>query len=319
MDLRALRYFQFVAELRSFSKAAVQLRVAQPAVSRQVQKLEDELGVALFDRRRRGIELTAAGAILLQRARSLLGQVGQIVDEVRSHAGAITGTVTIGAPPTIGDLILPSVLEECGRHHPGLVVEIVESSSPQLYERLLNNELSLCILHNPQPHREIEIESLLVDQLYLIGPGRETRGLRPVDETYDLESLPMILPRPPYNRRVVIDEICAAHGIELDVRLSVDGFTIIRALVEQGFGYSILSYYGIYEMCRDGRLSAVKLRNPSMSWMLAVASRQDLAKSAAILEVKRLLYRSVQAVVDEGKWLGDPVYVAREAAAPGAR
>src|SRR5215210_1655307 len=99
MELRALRYFQFVAKLRSFSKAAVHLRVAQPAVSRQIQKLENELGVPLFTRKGRGIELTGAGSVLLQRARSLLGQVGQIVDEVRTNSGATSGTITVGAPP----------------------------------------------------------------------------------------------------------------------------------------------------------------------------------------------------------------------------
>lgn len=310
MELRALRYFQFVAELGSFSKAAVHLRVAQPAVSRQIQKLEGELGLALFARKGRGIELTAAGNLLLQRSSSLLSQVGQIAEEVRARAAAIGGTITIGAPPTIGDLVLPDVLAACERHH-DLRIDLVESATPRLYERLIGKELSVCILHNPKPHRDIAIEPLLIDQLYLIGPGHAINGLAPVREGADLEALPMILPRPPHNRRLVIDEACAAHGITLNVRLNVDGFTIIRALVERGFGYSILSYYGIYELCLERRLSAVKLRHPPMSWTLALAYRQDLAASPGLVEVVRLIKRSLRAILDEGKWSGEPVSVGR--------
>jgi LysR family nitrogen assimilation transcriptional regulator len=311
MELHALRSFQFVAELKSFSKAALHLRIAQPAVSRQIQKLEREFGVALFSRNGRGIELTGPGALLLERARSLLGQAGRVADEVRAHAETVAGTLVVGAPPTIGDVTLPAVVEACARRFPALRLDIVENASPRLYEKLLGKELSLCILHNPKPHREIAIEPVLVDDLYLIGPGRPIGSMRPVTEASDLEGLPLILPRPPHNRRLTIDEACAREGVKLDVRMNVDGFTIIRALVEQGFGYSILSYYGISEMCRDGRLSAVKLRRPPMSWTLAIAFRKELAASAGLGELVGMLKASVRAIVDDGRWRGEPLYVAK--------
>src|SRR5580704_1299067 len=89
MDLRALRYFVHVAEARSFSKAAVQLRIAQPALSRQIRKLEDEVGLALILRTRRQLELTDAGLLLLQRAHSLLRQAAQTADDVRAHGSRV--------------------------------------------------------------------------------------------------------------------------------------------------------------------------------------------------------------------------------------
>src|SRR6267154_1681195 len=99
MDLRTLRYFVYVAEARSFSKASLQLRVAQPALSRQIRKLEDELGVELVLRTGRQLELTDAGLLLLQRAHSLMRQVAQTEDDVRAHGSRIRGTMTLGGSP----------------------------------------------------------------------------------------------------------------------------------------------------------------------------------------------------------------------------
>ena len=113
MDLRALRYFVHVAEARSFSKAAVQLRIAQPALSRQIRKLEDEVGLALILRTRRQLELTDAGLLLLQRAHSLLRQAAQTADDVRAHGSRVQGTLTLGVSPTICEALVPRIVREC--------------------------------------------------------------------------------------------------------------------------------------------------------------------------------------------------------------
>jgi LysR family transcriptional regulator, nitrogen assimilation regulatory protein len=313
MDLRALRSFQYVAELNSFTRAALHLRVAQPAVSRHIQKLERDIGVDLFVRRGRDIELTQAGAVLLQRTRLLLGQIDQLVDEVRVQATEVTGTVVVGAPPTIGDKALPSLFRHCSRQYPGLTLEIVESASPGLYDMLRGKEVSIALLHNPRPHPDLVIVPLLVDQLYLIGPGHRINGLDPVRKSYDLEALPMILPRVPHNRRMVIDEVCLRHGINLNVRMHVDGFTIIRALVEEGFGYSMLSYYGIHNEVETGRLSAVRLRNPSVDWNLSIGYRHDLRNSRPLQAVLRILHNTMRKLVKGDAWWGTPRWISTDA------
>ena len=129
MDLRALRYFVHVAEARSFSKAAVQLRIAQPALSRQIRKLEDEVGIALILRTRRQLELTDAGLLLLQRAHSLLRQAAQTADDVRAHGSRVQGTLTLGVSPTICEALVPRIARECATLHPELHLNFVEGFS----------------------------------------------------------------------------------------------------------------------------------------------------------------------------------------------
>ena len=179
MDLRTLRYFVYVAEARSFSKAAVQLRIAQPALSRQIRKLEDEVGIALILRTRRQLELTDAGLLMLQRAHSLLRQAAQTADDVRAHGSRVQGTLTLGVSPTICEALVPRIARECAALHPELRLSFVEGVSGFIFQRLINQELTLCLMHNPPRHRGIEIEPLLTEPMYLIGPGAASKAPPP--------------------------------------------------------------------------------------------------------------------------------------------
>src|SRR5215469_12926552 len=155
MDLRALRYFVHIAEVRSFSKAAVQLRVAQPALSRQVKKLEDELGVELIERSGRQIALTEAGALLLQRTHSLMRQVSQAQDDVRSHGADLVGSATLGVSPATCEVLGPIITRECAKQYPKLQLNFIEGFSGFIVDRLVKEELTLCLLHIPPKHRGI--------------------------------------------------------------------------------------------------------------------------------------------------------------------
>src|SRR5215470_15288189 len=194
MDLRALRYFVYVAEARSFSKAAAQLRVAQPALSRQVRKLEDELGVALMLRTGRQLELTEPGLLLLQRAHSLMRQVTQTADDVRAHGSRINGAMTLGVSPATCEVLGPLIVRECANRFPDLRLNFVEGFSGYIFDRLINQELTLCLMHNPPRHQGIEIQPLLSEPMYLVGPGAASGGLPPATARMKLQQLPLILP-----------------------------------------------------------------------------------------------------------------------------
>jgi LysR family nitrogen assimilation transcriptional regulator len=313
MELKTLRYFEYVAELKSFSKAAVHVRVEQPALSRQMRKLEEELGVQLFTRHGRGVELTEAGELLLGRARALGRELASMVEDVRSYGTEFHGTVSFGAPPGVGDLLVPQLLAETAQLYPRLKLEICERTTPGLYRRLLNKELSVALLHNPEPHRDLVIVPMVRDVLYLIGPGKPLNGLDPVKEGQAISNLPMILPRSPHNRRLIIDRFCIQHGIELDVRYDVDGFTIIEAMVEAGFGYSILGYYGVQAAIVSGRISAVPVTHPEMPWELCVVYRRDLKSFRPIDAIIDLVGGYLRHFVAERTWWPDAKFLYRGA------
>src|SRR5271167_3476085 len=177
MDLRALRYFVYVAEARSFSKAAVQLRIAQPALSRAIRKLEDEVGLELILRTRRQLELTDAGHLLLQRAHSLLRQAAQMADDIRAYGSRVQGTITLGVSPAIIEALGPRIVRESAKRHPDLRLNFVEGFSSFIFQRLINQELTMCLMHNPPRHRTIEIAQLLTEPMYLIGPAAKAHAL----------------------------------------------------------------------------------------------------------------------------------------------
>jgi LysR family nitrogen assimilation transcriptional regulator len=316
MDLRALRYFVHVAEVRSFSKAAVQLRVAQPALSRQVRKLEDELGVELLERAGRQIALTEAGALLLQRAHSLMRQVSQAADDVRSHGADLVGSATLGVSPATCEVLGPIMTRECAKSYPKLQLNFIEGFSSFIFERLVDQELTLCILHNPPRHPGIEIEPLLSEPMYLVGPGDQTPALHRAHAKLALETLPLILPNRTHSLRMLIDRALA--GRRIDVAFQVDGYTLTKALVAAGQGYTILPYSSIQQQVEAKQLSAVPLRRPQISWTLCLAYRTDQRTARALGALRDIIRTEITRLFAEGKWRGElhPPQAARH---PGRR
>ncbi len=297
MDLRTLRYFVYVAEARSFSKAAVQLRIAQPALSRQIRKLEDEVGIALILRTRRQLELTDAGLLLLQRAHSLLRQVAQTTDDVRAHGSRVQGTVTLGVSPTICEVLGPRIVRECAALHPDLRLNFVEGFSGFIFQRLINQELTLCLMHNPPRHRSIEIEPLLAEPMYLVGPSAASDALPPARAGMTLDRVQLILPNRTHSLRMLIERAVAECGGHLNVAIQVDGYTTTKALVTAGLGYTILPYSSVQKEVEDGQLTAVRLRKPALSWTLSIAYRKDQSAARATTALREIIASTIDMLI----------------------
>ncbi len=299
MDLRALRYFVYVAEARSFSKAAVQLHVAQPALSRQIRKLEDELGIELVLRTRRQLELTDAGLLLLQRAHSLIRQVAQTADDVRAQGSRIRGTITLGVSPAISEVLGPLIVRQCAMQYPDLRLNFVEGFSSFIFKRLIDQELTLCLMHNPPRHQGIEIEPLLTEPMYLVGPSAAAG--KPAKAGMTLDRVPLILPNRTHSLRMLIERAVAEQGGRLDVAVQVDGYTTTKALIAAGLGYTILPYSAVHQEVEAGQLSAVRLRKPALSWTLSVAYRKDQRTARAVMALRDVIAGEVGKLVT-GKW-----------------
>jgi LysR family transcriptional regulator, nitrogen assimilation regulatory protein len=302
MDLRALRYFAHIAEARSFSKAAVQLRVAQPALSRQVKKLEDELGVELIERSGRQIALTEAGALLLQRTHSLMRQVSQAQDDVRSHGADLVGSATLGVSPATCEVLGPIITRECAKHYPKLQLNFIEGFSGFILDRLLKEELTLCLLHIPPKHRGITVEPLLSEPMYLVGPPDKVSARTHL--RHALESLPLILPNRTHSLRMAIDRALA--GRRINVACQVDGYTLTKALVAAGQGYTILPYSAVQQQVESGQLSAMPLRRPQITWTLCIAYRTDQRKTRTLNALRAIIRDGIARLVAEGAWRGEP-------------
>src|SRR5437868_12742647 len=146
MEVHQIRYFCAVSETGSFTRAAARENIAQPSLSQQILKLEDELGAKLFDRLGRQIRLTEFGQAFLPRAHSILRELGEAKTEIQDMAGAHRGIVNIGVIPTVAPYLLPQSLPAFAKKYPHVKLNIIEEITPVLLERLHAGSLDVAIL-----------------------------------------------------------------------------------------------------------------------------------------------------------------------------
>ena len=195
MEIHQLKYFCAVAETGSFSRAAVRSHVSQPSLSQQIMKLEDELGVRLFDRLGRSVRLTEPGKAFLPRARSVLHELEAARGDVADRTDSVSGEVTIGAIPTVAPYILPRVLSSFARKVPAAHVSVVEHNTAVLLERLRAGTVDLALLALPVRGNEFESFPLLTEPLFAVLPKKHPLATRRTTSLKDLRDQPFLLLR----------------------------------------------------------------------------------------------------------------------------
>jgi len=176
MELHQLRYVCAVAETGSFSRAAERCQVAQPSLSQQVLKLEQDLGAKLFDRLGRAIRLTEAGRAFLPHARSILSQMEAARASVADTSADLRGSVAVGAIPTIAPYLMPRYTAVFAGKFPEAKLRIVEATTPLLIEGLRNLSIDLAILALPLRHRDLTLFSLRTEPLFAALPADHPRA-----------------------------------------------------------------------------------------------------------------------------------------------
>jgi LysR family nitrogen assimilation transcriptional regulator len=315
LDTKALRYFQTVAEFGSYSRGAEFLRLSQPALSRQITRLEQELGTALFIRHGHGITLTDAGRTLLARSQLILRQIEQARDEIRGGIGGLAGTVTLGVPPAAGTYLVPALHRRFAAEHPQVALKIVGGYSGYIHEWLVRGQVELACLHDPLPQRGFEIVPLVQEPVFVVGrTGSFPVGSGPV-RTAELARLPLILPGRPNASRRLLDGWMAERHLMLNLRMEVDDPSIIRAMLRAGHGFSLLSRGSIDTELRHGELEARSLR-PAASWQLALVLPVHGARPAIVTALAETITRVAHEETAGGSWPGRSL---RSAPAPEVR
>jgi LysR family nitrogen assimilation transcriptional regulator len=291
LDLRQLRYFVAVAERGGFAAAASTLNIAQSALSRHVKELERELGGALLERGARGVTVTESGKVLLARGRWLFGTIDDIKAEVRTENREPSGTVRLGAPSSLADIFYAPLAHLIVKRFPRVRLELSEGLTEGMCDRLLRGELDLAVVTTPQPNDHLDYETLVVEQVFLIGPPRDPLLKRGRLTRKEFEGLPAAivpLSRNPFPPTVPFS-------------LRVDSAVPMKRIVASGLGYGLLPFSGIHEEIEAGKLSAALL-----PWMRAdrvLALPRGRPVSRATREVFTGLMQVCQDLVDEGKIL----------------
>jgi len=240
MEVHQLRYFCAVAESGNFTRAAEAARVAQPSLSQQIHKLEDELGAKLFDRLPRSARLTQFGRAFLPKAQAILRQIGEARVEIREMASVESGEVVLGAIPTIAPYLLPAMLSSFARQHPSVSVSVVEEITPTLLDRLHEGTIDLALLALPATGDELIVSELIEESLFAVLPENHRLARRRSIRLDDLREQPFLLLKEGHCFRENALDACRQSGINPKVVFESGQFATILAMVSSGMGVSVV-------------------------------------------------------------------------------
>lgn len=290
MELTQLRYFREIAKSGHMTKAARTLGVSQPALSAMLRKLEAEVGTSLLHRTGKGVELSEAGKVFLRHADESVRRADEGLHEVRRLSGLETGSIRTGAGATAASYILPSVVSDMRRAHPGLKFYVREMGSSAIVEAILNGELDLGIVTLPVRAvgaKQLVLRSLVDDELRLITPPRHKLAKETSFRWSDLKGESVIGFEAGSAVREVVDAAAASSGITLDVVMELRSIQSIQQMVAAGVGVGFVS-----------RLSDAPKRLPSLTPKgeplireLAIVRRSDHTPSTAVAEFERRLLK----------------------------
>lgn len=238
MDLRQLNTLVAIADHGSFSAAARALYTVQSNVSGHIARLERELGVMLVDRQRGG--LTDDGHLVVERARRILHEMDDISAEMASRGDAVRGDTRLGVIGTTARWLLPQLLTQTGKVHPGVHVTVHEGNTSGLVPRLCASQLDAAIVHLPVDEPELTVEALFAEDLVLLAHGRHHLSTLDTVTLAELAHHPLLLPPCGTALRRIIDRACAAADVELTAQAEIDGVRLLTSLAFDGYGAAIV-------------------------------------------------------------------------------
>jgi DNA-binding transcriptional LysR family regulator len=264
MEDHKLRVFCAVAETKSFSKASEVIHLTQPAVSLQIQAMEELYETRLFDRSGNSINLTPAGEILYKRAKEILALYAEAQHNISEITGAIKGSLSIGASSTIGNYLLPHIIAAFKKKVPQVNISLVVSNTKTITERLNAGEIDIALVEGDVSKQRFSVETLISDELVVImspaHPWAERRSL----SANELTKEPLILREEGSGTRQIILKHLEEHGIKLDqlkIALVMGSTEAIKGAVEEGLGVSIMSGWAVRKWLKQGLLKVATFKD----------------------------------------------------------
>ena len=292
MELKQLLYFSKVASFGSFSKAAIDLAIGQPVLSRQIRALETELNMSLLYRNGRGVALTEAGKVLKEHSRIILAQISSASSEISALCATPRGTIVMGMPPSVATMLAAPLMRSFKDICPLGSLRIVEGLSGHLLEWLVHGRVDIAILYDVPRLQNLLCEPLLNDQLFLIGaPDDPVKLPAEAIAGHRLADLPLILPSRIHGLRMVVDHALAAIDVDPRIEMEVDSTTLIINLVRGGAGYTVLPLSSVREAIDAGQLQYWPLVRPALTRSLVLATSSQKPADLAL----RLLMDCVRA------------------------
>lgn len=302
MNIRQLRFFLQIAEIGSVTRAATFLHIAQPALSRQIRQLEEELGVTLFQRSDRGVSLTDAGRLLRDRAVALLQHFERVRQEVRDEFNEPSGELALAMPPSMFDLVTLPALTRYRAQYPGVLLRIYEGISGVLnaWSMVQLGRANLAVVTNIEPLAALESAVFVREPLCLIGPAAaELQVEAPVPLSFVSEQS-LIVPGRPNTLRLILETAMAERKLPLNIAFEGNSPALLLAAVQSGLGYATLPYCSAVRHVEAGTVSIAPIDSIEVSWA-SIHSREQPLSTAGERMMETLRDTAAEAI-ESGRW-----------------
>jgi len=297
MNFKQLESFVHVAELGSFSKAALVLDIAQPALSRQVRALEADLRTTLLLRNGRGVVLTEAGQRLYEHGVHLVQALAQAEADIGGRRDEPLGRITVGLPPSVGRQLTLPLIDAFQRSCPLARLAIVEGLSSHISEWISTGRVDLGLLYNPEAQPALEITPVIEEALCLVSPAAaDAPGTGAALPLADLPLHPLIVPERGHAIRKLLETQALLAGLKLTIAWEVSSVAAIIDLVCAGYGHAVLHASAV---AASGRADALRVRplvRPQLISMLCLAVSARQRPSPLVRQTTRLLTDLVKAL-----------------------
>lgn len=302
MNSRQLRFFLQVAESGSVRRAADALHIAQPALSRQIQQLEDEIGVALFHRSDKGVTLTDAGRLLRDRAAPLVRQLERLQQEVRDEYNEPSGELSLAIPPSMADLLVVPAISQFKLSYPNVTLRVVEYISGVInaWAMVQQGDADLGIVTDYEPWAGLLRIPFIQEPLCVVGPfNAGLQFSKPLD-LKDVSDLPLVLPSRPNTFRLIIESALSEQRLPLKIAAEINTPKLIVAAVEAGVGFAVTAYCASHSRLTQNEVCVAPIKGQHVSWSIIQSRESPLPRSGRLMH--ELFVSIARDRINSGQW-----------------
>ncbi|WP_019216353.1 LysR substrate-binding domain-containing protein [Legionella tunisiensis] len=292
MNLRDLHYFVVLAEVMHFGEAAKRCHVSQPTLSMQLKKLEEELGVSLFERTNKQVMLTDSGRVLLRRAQHILTQIAEMKEMARAASDPYTGELRLGVIPTLAPYLLPHVMPVIQEALPNLRVWLLEDKTDRLIEKLAAGQLDAAIMATPV-EAEFSKQILFNEPFYFACAASFLLPNKTEMRVDDLVNQPVMLLEEGHCLREQAMAVCQLAKAKVQADFTATSLETLRLMVQAGAGVTLLPALAVYKIAPGG-IQIIPFVQPAPFRTIALYWRTGTGRLACFEALARLISTTIQ-------------------------
>ena len=299
MDSKSIEFFLRVVEFGSINKAAGDLNISQPSLSRIMRSLEHEIGAVLFTRSQGGVQLTDAGRLLSERARPLLAQFALLKEQL----GETSGQVALGIPPSWQEVITSELIKRIMTGSPNVTLRIHEGVSHVLRENMIAGLLDLCIVpFSSSPLSGYTQTNLIREPLLLVGHKSERLDSTIPVDLQKLNGIKLVLPSKPNSIRQLIEHSLQRQSLKFKLAMQVDTLGLCMNVASQNLAFTVVPACAVINIKDDHEISWSPIKSLYLTW--ALFENEARFHSPAVKECRRALVETLQNCLSSGRWIG---------------